>query len=282
MSTRIDTVRTVSDLRQRICAFRNNGHRIGLVPTMGGLHEGHLSLVRRSKELSQRTIVTLFVNPAQFSEGEDLDAYPRNEAQDATMLANEGAHLLFAPDVSEVYPDGFSSSVKVSGIGDILEEEYRPGFFGAVASIVTKLLLQVLPDVAIFGEKDYQQLQVIRRLVRDFDIPVEIEGAATVRESDGLALSSRNAYLSVSERRTAPALYQTLCAVAEKVKGGSNIQKTESWALEMLKNLDFDDVNYITIRDSESLLPPRDQDRPMRVLAAVRLGRARLIDNLAI
>ncbi|MGY9003867.1 MAG: pantoate--beta-alanine ligase [Rhodospirillales bacterium] len=282
MSTNIETVRTVADLRQRIHDFRAGGHKIGLVPTMGGLHDGHLSLVRRSKELSGRTVVTLFVNPAQFGKGEDLEAYPRDEARDAELLAQEGAHLLFAPDVAEVYPDGHSTSVKVSGIGEILEEEYRPGFFGGVASVVTKLLLQTLPDVAIFGEKDYQQLQVIKRLTRDLDIPVEIEGAETIRESDGLALSSRNAYLNDAERIVAPVLYQTIIAVAEKVSSGENIRDTEAWAIEELKNSSFVKVDYITVRDAQSLLPPSDLQRPMRVLAAARLGRARLIDNIAI
>jgi pantoate--beta-alanine ligase len=282
MSTNIETVRTVADLRQRIHDFRAGGHKIGLVPTMGGLHDGHLSLVRRSKELSGRTVVTLFVNPAQFGKGEDLEAYPRDEARDAGMLAQEGAHLLFAPDVAEVYPDGHSTSVKVSGIGEILEEEYRPGFFGGVASVVTKLLLQALPDVAIFGEKDYQQLLVIKRLTSDLDIPVEIEGAETIRESDGLALSSRNAYLNDAERIVAPVLYQTIIAVAEKVSSGENIRDTEAWAIEELKNSSFGKVDYITVRDAQSLLPPSDLQRPMRVLAAARLGRARLIDNIAI
>lgn len=282
MSTNIETVRTVADLRQRIHDFRAGGHKIGLVPTMGGLHDGHLSLVRRSKELSGRTVVTLFVNPAQFGKGEDLEAYPRDEARDAELLAQEGAHLLFAPDVAEVYPDGHSTSVKVSGIGEILEEEYRPGFFGGVASVVTKLLLQALPDVAIFGEKDYQQLLVIKRLTSDLDIPVEIEGAETIRESDGLALSSRNAYLNDAERIVAPVLYQTIIAVAEKVSSGENIRDTEAWAIEELKNSSFGKVDYITVRDAQSLLPPSDLQRPMRVLAAARLGRARLIDNIAI
>jgi pantoate--beta-alanine ligase len=282
MSSDIETVRTVSDLRRRIHDFRAAGYRIGLVPTMGGLHDGHLSLVRRSKELSNRTIVTLFVNPAQFGKGEDLKAYPRDEARDARMLAQEGAHLLFAPDAAEVYPDGYSTSVKVSGIGEILEEEYRPGFFEGVASVVTKLLLQALPDVAIFGEKDYQQLQIIKCLTRDLDIPVKIEGAATIRESDGLALSSRNAYLNNAEKIAAPALYRTISAVAEKVGRGENIRETESWAVEMLSNSSFGKIDYITVRDAQTFLAPTDLKRPMRVLAAAWLGRARLIDNIAI
>lgn len=278
----IETVRTIAELRKRVSDFRTDGHKIGLVPTMGGLHEGHLSLVRRSLELSSRTVVTLFVNPTQFGEGEDLDAYPRDEARDADMFATEGAHLLFAPDPSEVYPDGYSSSVNVSGLGEILEEEYRPGFFSGVATVVTKLLLQALPDVAIFGEKDYQQLQVIKRLALDLDIPVQIEGAATVRESDGLAFSSRNAYLTESERRAAPSLYRTIGAVGEQVRGGESIKEVEAWAIETLGKSGFGDVDYVTVRDAESLLPIEDRQRPTRVLAAAWLGRARLIDNIAI
>jgi pantoate--beta-alanine ligase len=278
----IETVRTVAELRRRVREFRDEGHKIGLVPTMGGLHEGHLSLVRRSLALSDRTLVTLFVNPTQFGEGEDLATYPRDEARDAALLTHEGAQLLFAPDPSEVYPDGYSSAVKVSGLGDILEEEYRPGFFGGVATVVTKLLLQALPDIAVFGEKDYQQLQVIKRLALDLDIPVQIEGVATVREDDGLALASRNAYLTDDERRAAPALYRTIEAVAEKVRGGGDIKEAESRAAATLTKSGFGDVDYVTVRDAENLQPLASRDQPARVLAAAWLGRARLIDNVAV
>jgi pantoate--beta-alanine ligase len=278
----IETVRTITDLRRRVSDFRQEGHKIGLVPTMGGLHDGHLSLVHRSLALSSRTVATLFVNPRQFGEGEDLETYPRDEARDAALLSDEGAHLLFAPDPSEVYPDGYSSTVKVSGLGDILEEEYRPGFFGGVATVVTKLLLQALPDVAVFGEKDYQQLQVIKRLALDLDIPVQIEGVATVREEDGLALASRNAYLTDTERRAAPALYRTIEAVAEKVRGGEDIKEAESWAADTLTKSGFGNVDYVTVRDAKSLLPLENLSQPARVLAAAWLGRARLIDNVAV
>jgi len=278
----IETVRTIADLRRRVSDFRTDGHKIGLVPTMGGLHDGHLSLVRRSLALSDRTVATLFVNPTQFGKGEDLETYPRDEARDAALLADEGAHLLFAPDPSEVYPEGYSSTVKVSGLGDILEEEYRPGFFGGVATVVTKLLLQALPDVAVFGEKDYQQLQVIKRLALDLDIPVQIEGVATVREEDGLALASRNAYLTDTERRAAPALYRTIEAVAEKVRGGEDIKEAESWAADTLTKSGFGNVDYVTVRDAKSLLPLENLSQPARVLAAAWLGRARLIDNVAV
>ena len=200
----LDIVRTVVDLRARVQAWRREGETVGLVPTMGVLHEGHLSLVRRSRAATTRTIATLFVNPKQFGPNEDFSVYPRDEASDAGKLADVGADLLFAPGIEEMYPAGSVTQVSVPQIGDVLEGEFRPGFFTGVATVVTKLLLQSLPDVAVFGEKDFQQLQVIRRLVADLDIPARIEGGPTVREEDGLAMSSRNAYLSEDQRRMAP------------------------------------------------------------------------------
>ena len=191
----METVRRVVDLRARLRSWRAQGETVGLVPTMGGLHEGHLSLVRASLAAAGRTVVTLFVNPAQFGEGEDFDDYPRDEAADAGLLAGLGAHLLFAPEGDEIYPQGHVTRVSVPGIGDRLEGEFRPDFFTGVATVVSKLLIQALPDMAFFGEKDYQQLRVITQLARDLDIPTDILGVATVREDDGLALSSRNAYL---------------------------------------------------------------------------------------
>ena len=203
----LDTVRTIADLRARVQGWRGAGQRIGLVPTMGALHAGHVSLVKNSVARCDRTVVTLFVNPTQFGPKEDFSVYPRDEARDAALVAAEGADLLFAPGVDEVYPGGHSTKVHVGGLGDVLEGEYRPGFFTGVATVVTKLLLQALPDEAFFGEKDYQQLQVIKKLIRDLDVPVTATGVATVRESDGLALSSRNAYLTPAERATAPVLH---------------------------------------------------------------------------
>ena len=196
----LDTVRTIADLRARVAAWRADGARVGLVPTMGALHAGHVALVKQSVAACDKTVVTLFVNPAQFGPNEDYAVYPRSEERDAAMVAAEGADLLFAPGVEEVYPGGHSTQVHVGGLGDLLEGEYRPGFFTGVATVVTKLLLQSLPDEAFFGEKDYQQLQVIKRLIRDLDIPVTATGVKTVREDDGLALSSRNAYLTPAER----------------------------------------------------------------------------------
>ncbi len=278
----IDVVRTIADLRSRIRQWRGDGERIGLVPTMGALHEGHLSLVRRSMNMTTRTCVTLFVNPTQFGPNEDLAVYPRDEDSDAAMLAAEGAHLLFAPPVAEMYPSESATRVSVLGIGDLLDGEFRPGFFTGVATVVAKLLIQALPDVALFGEKDYQQLQVIKRMTRDLDIPVDIEGAPTVREADGLALSSRNAYLTPEERRAAPALYRSIATVAANVAAGADPAREEKRAAQALLEAGFATIDYVTVRDAETLRPWTGSARPGRVLAAAKLGKARLIDNVAV
>lgn len=247
---------------------------------MGALHAGHLSLVRRADALAERTCVTLFVNPTQFAPHEDLDVYPRDEAADAAMLEAEGADLLFAPDVAEMYPEGDATRVLVPGLSDDLEGAFRPGFFTGVATVVTKLLIQALPDVAVFGEKDYQQLQVIRRLVRDLHIPVRIEAAETVREADGLALSSRNAYLSPDERGIAPALHHAISTVASAVADGAEAGEQERRAAAALRNAGFARVDYVAVRDADTLAAWTDRTRPGRVLAAAHLGRTRLIDNV--
>lgn len=278
----IDVVRTIADLRSRIRQWRADGERIGLVPTMGALHEGHLSLVRRSMAMTTRTCVTLFVNPTQFGPGEDLAVYPRDEDTDAAMLAAEGAHLLFAPAVAEMYPADSVTRVSVPGIGDLLDGEFRPGFFTGVATIVAKLLIQALPDVALFGEKDYQQLQVIKRMARDLDIPVDIEGAPTVREADGLALSSRNAYLTPEERRAAPVLYRSIVTVAANVAAGADPEREEKGAAQAVLEAGFATVDYVTVRDAETLRLWTGRARAGRVLAAAKLGKARLIDNVAV
>jgi pantoate--beta-alanine ligase len=278
----IHIVRTVADLRAWIAVERAAGNRIGLVPTMGALHDGHLSLVKLSLEKTARTVVTLFVNPKQFNPNEDLSSYPRNEANDAAMLAAAGANLLFAPGVEEMYPSGSSTEVSVSGIGNILEGQFRPGFFTGVATIVAKLLLQALPDAAFFGEKDYQQLQVIKRLTMDLDIPVEIVGAPTIRESDGLAMSSRNAYLTSSERAIAPLLYETIKDVAEGVRSGADIPEKVEWARNRLSKAGFDPVDYVEVCNADTLAPLAGLNEPGRVLVAAGLGKARLIDNVAV
>jgi len=216
----LPVVRTVADLRAAIAAARRGGKTIGLVPTMGALHEGHLSLVRAAKQRCSHVVATLFVNPKQFAPHEDFERYPRDEAGDANMLASAGCDLLYAPARSVMYPDGFATSVLVSSVSTMLEGQMRPHFFGGVATVVTKLLLQALPDSAFFGEKDYQQLLVIKQLTRDLDIPVEIIGCATVREHDGLAMSSRNRFLSEIERRLAPRLYQALSETAHAIASG--------------------------------------------------------------
>ena len=282
MTSLLPVVRDVPSLRKEVAAWRAAGLRIGLVPTMGALHEGHLSLVRTAKEKCDRVIATLFVNPRQFAPHEDFERYPRDEAGDAAMLAGAGCDLLFAPERAVMYPEGFATNVIVSDVSTPLEGEFRPHFFGGVATVVTKLLLQSLPDAAYFGEKDYQQLQVIKRMARDLDIPVAIEGCPTVRENDGLAMSSRNAYLSADERRIAARLNHILHDAIKAVHAGAAIAATEAEAARHLLAAGFTSIDYIAIRDAQSLAPIADLARPARILAAAWLGKTRLIDNMAV
>ncbi|OQW56301.1 MAG: pantoate--beta-alanine ligase [Proteobacteria bacterium HN_bin10] len=275
-------VRDVAALRAEISAWRKAGRSIGLVPTMGALHEGHLSLVRAAKQKCDRAIATLFVNPRQFAPHEDFDRYPRNEEQDAALLASAGCDLLYAPDRSVMYPEGFATNVIVSDVSTPLEGEFRPHFFGGVATVVTKLLLQALPDAAFFGEKDYQQLQVIKRMARDLDIPAEIVGCATVRESDGLAMSSRNAYLKPDERRIAARLNHVLHDAIKAAHQGEAIAAVEAEANRHLIAAGFSSVDYVAIRDAETLAIVANLSRPARILAAAWLGKTRLIDNMAV
>ena len=275
-------VRDVAGLRARVREWRQDGAAVGLVPTMGALHDGHLALVRRALATTERTCVTLFVNPRQFGPTEDFARYPRDEARDLTLIEKAGAHLVFMPEIKEMYPEGHQTQVSVGRLGEILEGELRPGFFAGVATVVTKLLLQAQPDVAFFGEKDFQQLRVIRRLVRDLDIPVEIVGVPTVREKDGLALSSRNAYLTPSERAIAPALHRVLAAIAKNLAAGAEAGPEEARALQALKAAGFAPVDYVVVRDAETLEEPRGASGARRVLAAAWLGKTRLIDNVAV
>jgi len=278
----IPILRTIADPRRRVADWRSRGETVGLVPTMGALHEGHLSLVRRSRASCTRTIVSIFVNPTQFGPNEDFNRYPRDLAGDAAKLATVGADAIFAPEVTEMYPAGASTTVTVAGLTDSLCSPFRPGHFAGVATIVTKLLLQVLPDVAFFGEKDYQQLQVIKRLVRDLDIPVRVEGVATYRETDGLAMSSRNAYLSPQERATAPALYRVLTGVAKALAGGEGAAAAIARAKGELTQAGFTKIDYVEAVDASTLQPVESAAGPTRVAAAVWLGGTRLIDNVAV
>ena len=280
----LPTVRTKADLRARVAGWRAAGERVALVPTMGALHQGHLSLVGIGKQYADHVVSSLFVNPTQFSPAEDFEAYPRNEAKDAELLAEAGCELLYAPSAEEMYPLGFSTAVSVANVSQGMEGATRPHHFGGVATVVTKLLTQAAPDVAVFGEKDYQQLQVIRRLARDLDLPVEIIGGPTVRADDGLALSSRNAYLSREQRQIAPALNRALRACAQAVARGGAVDAAEASAIADIIAAGFDSVDYLEVRSAEYLerLGPGPIDAPARVLAAARLGRTRLLDNVAI
>ncbi|MDB5476916.1 MAG: panC [Phenylobacterium sp.] len=277
-------VRTMAELRARVGAWRAAGERVGFTPTMGALHEGHLSLVRLAKQRADRAVVSIFVNPTQFAPHEDFDAYPRDEARDAELLAGVGCDLIYAPAAAEMYPPGSSTTVSVAGVSEPLDGAARPGHFAGVATVVTKLLLQAGPDVAVFGEKDYQQLQVIRRLVRDLDIPVEIIGGPTARAEDGLALSSRNAYLTTAERAAAPELHRALAAAVDQLRAGRPVAEAEAEAVARLTRAGFARVDYVEVRGPHDLarLGPGPIAGPARILGAAVLGRTRLIDNLPV
>lgn len=280
----MEIVRTVAELRPRVRAWRGGGARVALVPTMGALHEGHLELARIGRRLVDRVVATIFVNPAQFGPSEDLAAYPRDEAQDAALLEGVGCDLLFAPAVTEMYPEGFATTVRVAGLTECLCGPWRPGHFEGVALVVSKLLNQAQADVAVFGEKDWQQLVVIRRLARDLDIATEIAGAPIVREADGLAMSSRNRYLGPSERVVAGALNKVLLAAAERIAGGAPADAESAAAVATLLSAGFDSVDYVECREGATLAPVarHDPQRSARLFAAARIGRTRLIDNVPV
>jgi pantoate--beta-alanine ligase len=282
MSQDLPACRTVAALRGAVRAWRQAGERVALVPTMGFLHEGHLSLVRLGKAKADRVVASLFVNPTQFAPSEDFDAYPRDEPRDAALLASAGCDLLYAPSVPQMYPEGFDTTVSVKRVSGPMDGEARPIHFAGVATIVAKLLIQAAPDIAIFGEKDYQQLLVIRRMARDLDLPVEILGAPTVREPDGLALSSRNVYLTAGERAVAPRLNAALRTAAAALQDGMPVQAVEARGYAALIEAGFGPVDYFDVRDAETLArlgPGPVGSAKARVFVAARLGRARLIDN---
>jgi pantoate--beta-alanine ligase len=274
-----DVVRRVSDLRARVAAWRKAGETVGLVPTMGALHEGHLTLVRAAKRDNARAIATLFVNPTQFGPKEDLAAYPRDEAADRRLLGEAKADLLFAPDVGEMYPPGFATTISVAGLTEHLCGPHRPGHFAGVATIVCKLLNQAQAERAYFGEKDFQQLQVVRRMARDLDIATEIVGVPTVREADGLAMSSRNRYLSAEERKKAATLPQLLRQAAGRLADGREAANEIETIRRGLAAAGFRQIDYVALADSQTLQPLARTSGKSRLFAAAWLGRTRLIDN---
>lgn len=278
----VPILRTRAELRARTQAWRAEGLRIAVVPTMGALHEGHLSLVRAALERAERVIVTLFVNPRQFNSAADLAAYPRTEFADAAMLAPLGAHLLYAPGVEEVYPPGFATTISVGGVSEGLCGAHRPGHFDGVATVVAKLLLQTDADMALFGEKDFQQLHVVRRLARDLDLRTAILARPTVREADGLALSSRNQRLSPGQRAAAPRLARAMRAAAARLEAGAALEPTLAEARAAIVAGGYREVEYLELRAEEDLRPLAALDRPARLLAAAWLGDVRLIDNLEV
>jgi len=278
----LPVVRTVEDLRAQVGAWHRNGKTVALVPTMGALHDGHLALVRRARELADHVVASVFVNPTQFAPHEDFDRYPRDEAGDSAKLASAGCDLLYAPTVRGMYPEGFATAITVGGPAEGLCGTFRPQMFGGVALVVTKLFLQAQPDVAVFGEKDYQQLMVIRRFARDLDIPVRVEGLPTVREADGLAMSSRNAYLSADERARAPELNRALVEAAQTLSAGGDSDAVLEAARTRIQAAGFGTIDYIELRDAETLEPVRRVERPARLLAAAWMGKARLIDNVPV
>jgi pantoate--beta-alanine ligase len=275
-------VRSINELRQRVAVWRGRGERIGLVPTMGALHAGHASLVEEARRRANRVVATVFVNPTQFGPCEDLAKYPRTLDADLQKLAAAGADLCFAPPVDEIYPQGFCTRIEMDGPAKAdLEDRFRPTHFSGVATVVAKLLNQARPDVAVFGEKDYQQLLVIRRLEADLDLGVEIAGAPTLREADGLAMSSRNVYLSPQERKIAPVLYGALATAAKRIAGGEALSHCVASAREEVEAAGFV-VDYLEARNAETLARAIRSEGPLRLLAAAKLGTTRLIDNLAV
>ncbi|CAO3445041.1 pantoate--beta-alanine ligase [Azospirillum argentinense] len=278
----LPVVRSVDDLRAQVSTWHRDGKTVALVPTMGALHDGHLALVRRARELADQVVASVFVNPTQFAPHEDFDRYPRDEAGDSRKLASAGCHLLYAPTVRAMYPEGFATAISVGGPAEGLCGTFRPQMFGGVALVVTKLFLQAQPDVAVFGEKDYQQLMVIRRFARDLDIPVRVEGLPTVREADGLAMSSRNAYLSADERARAPELNRALRDAATALAGGAEAATALEAVRTRITAAGFGSIDYVELRDADTLVPVTRAERPARLLAAAWMGKARLIDNVPV
>ena len=280
----METVSSLPGLRSIIDRWKRSGYSIALVPTMGNLHDGHISLLNQARESADRTVMSIFVNPIQFGKGEDYERYPSTLAEDKNKLEKYGLDLLFTPDLNQLYPGGtdIDTRINVPGLSNILCGESRPGHFSGVATVVAKLLNNVQPDVAFFGEKDYQQLLIVKRMAQDLCLPVEIVGLPIVREPDGLAMSSRNAYLSQDERRQAPAIFKALTIAAERLRQGKKaMAEIEQEALDRLEMAGFR-PEYVSIRRTEDLRPPTPEDTRVSILVAAWLGRARLIDNLKV
>jgi pantoate--beta-alanine ligase len=278
----VQIIRGKAELRTAVAELRGGGARVALVPTMGALHAGHAELIREARRRGAQVVASIFVNPLQFGANEDLDNYPRREGSDVRLLEEEGCAILWAPDAAAMYPEGFATTIKVAGVSEGLCGAARPGHFDGVATVVAKLLNQVRPDIALFGEKDYQQLAVIRRLVEDLDLGVEIVAVPTRRDADGLALSSRNAYLTEEERAAARALPRALGEAAQAMVDGTPPAEALDRARSRLQAAGFSRIDYIELRDAATLAPIDRLDRPARLLAAALLGRTRLIDNLPV
>jgi pantoate--beta-alanine ligase len=278
----VPIVRTLAELRATVAAWRKQDAKIAVMPTMGALHEGHLSLVRAALARADRVIVTLFVNPKQFNSAADLAAYPRTEDSDAAKLSPLGAHMLYAPNAEEIYPDGFATNVSVSGVSEGLCGAFRPGHFDGVATVVAKLFLQTQADLAFFGEKDFQQVHVVKRMAKDLDIPIEIVPCATVRETDGLAMSSRNIRLSPEDRATAPKLVEALRVAASRLRAGDAADLVLRDATKAIEAAGFARVEYLELRAAADLKPLTRADVPARLLVAAWLGDVRLIDNIEV
>lgn len=283
MPSRPMIVRTIPALRRALAGLRGKKNTIALVPTMGALHDGHVSLVRLAKRRARRVVVSIFVNPTQFAPTEDFGSYPRTWKADLARLTAEGVDLIWNPDVKIMYPDGFASRIVTDGPAVAgLEDRFRPHFFGGVATVVGKLFAQCRPDVAIFGEKDFQQLRVVTQMAIDLDLGVKVIGSKTVRERDGLAMSSRNVYLSAEERRAAPVLFQTMKETARRLRAGENLDAAQASAVEAIRVAGFS-VDYFETRHAETLAPVTSiKEGPLRILVAAKIGKTRLIDNVAV
>jgi pantoate--beta-alanine ligase len=278
----VQIIRDISTLHRAVAALQQGGKSVALVPTMGALHDGHLSLVRMARRVADHVVVSIFVNPTQFGPNEDYTAYPRDEARDAALLVEEKTALLWAPDVAVMYPNGHGTHIEVAELGADYCGAARPGHFDGVATVVAKLFNQVRPDIAIFGEKDWQQLAIIRRMARDLDFAVDILGAPIARDADGLALSSRNAYLSPEQRAAATAFPAALKAAAAAIAGGADVDAALAKAQGDILAGGFDSVDYVALADADSLDRLTEFRRPARLLAAARIGKTRLIDNLPV